>query len=152
MLLWRWIYLYDVSDFQQFGYFPLFIFFPKLLWYNQKSYNSKNHLIQRIPKPCIIATKRSTNISVAESTTDMIATELQNLHNCNRCCHLYNCYRKCIIVSMNCTVYSLLKIKREIKRQAKRQIDIPPWTHMGHNGWSEDGKTFTRCYTIALKF
>ena len=41
------------------------------------------------------ATKRSTNISVAESTTNIIAIEPQNLHNCNRCWHLRNCYRKC---------------------------------------------------------
>ena len=32
------------------------------------------------------------------------------------------------------------------------QISIPLWTHMGHKGWRKDGKTFTRCYTIALKF
>ena len=32
------------------------------------------------------------------------------------------------------------------------QINIPLWTHMGHNGWRKDGKTFIRCYTIALKF
>ena len=36
--------------------------------------------------------------------------------------------------------------------QTMRQIDIPLWTHMGHKEWSEDGKTFTRCYTIASKF
>ena len=36
--------------------------------------------------------------------------------------------------------------------QTKRQIDIPLWTHMGHKEWSEDGKTFTKCYTIASKF
>ena len=34
----------------------------------------------------------------------------------------------------------------------KRHINIPLWTHMGHKGWKKDGKTFTRCYTIALKF
>ena len=32
------------------------------------------------------------------------------------------------------------------------QINIPLWTHMGHKGWRKDGKTFIRCYTIALKF
>ena len=31
------------------------------------------------------------------------------------------------------------------------QINVPLWTHMGHKGWRKDGKTFTRCYTIALK-
>ena len=31
------------------------------------------------------------------------------------------------------------------------QINIPLWTHMGHKGWRQDGKTFIRCYTIALK-
>ena len=36
--------------------------------------------------------------------------------------------------------------------QTKWQINIPLWTHMGHKEWREDGKTFTRCYTIALKF
>ena len=44
---------------------------------------------------------------------------------------------------MNCIVYSLLKKKRQIKRQTKRQIDIPLWTHMGHKECSEDRKTFT---------
>ena len=32
------------------------------------------------------------------------------------------------------------------------QINVPLWTHMGHKGWRKDGKTFIRCYTIALKF
>ena len=36
--------------------------------------------------------------------------------------------------------------------QTKRQINIPLWTHMGHKGWREDEKTFTRCCTISLKF
>ena len=31
------------------------------------------------------------------------------------------------------------------------QKNIPLWTHMGHKGWRKDGKTFIRCYTIALK-
>ena len=31
------------------------------------------------------------------------------------------------------------------------QINIPLWTHMGYKGWRKDGKTFIRCYTIALK-
>ena len=34
----------------------------------------------------------------------------------------------------------------------KRQINIPLWTHMRRKGWRKDGKTFIRCYTIALKF
>ena len=34
----------------------------------------------------------------------------------------------------------------------KGQISAPIWTHMGHKGWRKDGKTFIRCYTIALKF
>ena len=34
----------------------------------------------------------------------------------------------------------------------KGQINVPLWTHMGHKGWQKDGKTFIRCYTIALKF
>ena len=33
----------------------------------------------------------------------------------------------------------------------KGQINVPLWTHMGHKGWRKDGKTFIRCYTIALK-
>ena len=33
----------------------------------------------------------------------------------------------------------------------KGQINFPLWTHMGHKGWRKDGKTFIRCYTIALK-
>ena len=36
--------------------------------------------------------------------------------------------------------------------QTKKQIDIPLWAHMGHKEWKMDGKTFTRCYTIASKF
>ena len=32
------------------------------------------------------------------------------------------------------------------------QINVPPWTYMGHKGRRKDGKTFLRCYTIALKF
>ena len=36
--------------------------------------------------------------------------------------------------------------------QRKMQIVIPHWTPMGHKEWSKDGKTFTRCYTIASKF
>ena len=37
-------------------------------------------------------------------------------------------------------------------RQTKQEINISLWTHMGHKEWKEDGKTFTRCYTIALRF
>ena len=32
------------------------------------------------------------------------------------------------------------------------QINVPLWTHMGHKGRRRDGKTLTRCYTIALNF
>ena len=32
------------------------------------------------------------------------------------------------------------------------QINVPLWTHMGHKGWRKDGKSFIRCYIIALKF
>ena len=32
------------------------------------------------------------------------------------------------------------------------QINIPLWTCMGHDGWRKNKKTFTRCYTIVLKF
>ena len=32
------------------------------------------------------------------------------------------------------------------------QINVPLWTHMRHKGWWKDGKTFIRCYAIALKF
>ena len=32
------------------------------------------------------------------------------------------------------------------------QINVPLWAQMGHKGWRKDGKTFIRCYTIALKF
>ena len=34
----------------------------------------------------------------------------------------------------------------------KRQMNIPLWTHMWRKGWRKDGKTFARCYTIALEF
>ena len=33
----------------------------------------------------------------------------------------------------------------------KGQVNVPCWTHMGHKRWKKDGKTFIRCYTIALK-
>ena len=37
-----------LSVFQEFGYFPLFIiFFPKLCWYSQRFYNSKNLPIRK---------------------------------------------------------------------------------------------------------
>ena len=32
------------------------------------------------------------------------------------------------------------------------QINVPLWTRMGHKGWRKGGKTFIKCYTIALKF
>ena len=32
------------------------------------------------------------------------------------------------------------------------QMNVPLWTHNAHKGWRRDGKTFIRCYTIALKF
>ena len=31
------------------------------------------------------------------------------------------------------------------------QINIPILTYMGLKGWRKDGKTFIRCYTLALK-
>ena len=34
----------------------------------------------------------------------------------------------------------------------KRQINIPLWTYIGYKRWIKDGKTFARCYTIALNF
>ena len=45
------------------------------------------------------------------------------------------------------------KIKRIFKFSTiKAQINVPLWTYMGYKGWRKDGKTFLRCYTIALKF
>ena len=41
---------------------------------------------------CMIGTERSTNITVTESITCTVAIEPQNFHNCDRRCHLYNCY------------------------------------------------------------
>ena len=34
----------------------------------------------------------------------------------------------------------------------KRQINVPLRTHMRFKEWGKDGKTFIRCYTVALKF
>ena len=34
----------------------------------------------------------------------------------------------------------------------KGQINIPLWTQMEYKGCKKDGKTFLRCYSIALKF
>ena len=57
---------------------------------------------------CIIATaifitaiRRSTNISTAESTSNIIAIEPQNQHNCNRYWHLHKFYGKCQLHSSN---------------------------------------------------
>ena len=30
----------------------------------------------------------------------------------------------------------------------KRQINVPPWTHMEHTGWRKHGRTFTRCFAL----
>ena len=59
------------------------------------------HLFAAETFTCINATKRSTNIIVEESTTDIIAIALQNLHNCNRRWDLHNCYGKCQLHSSN---------------------------------------------------
>ena len=32
------------------------------------------------------------------------------------------------------------------------QMNVPRWTHLGRKEWRKDGKTFIRCYAIALKF
>ena len=48
---------------------------------------------------CINAPKISTNIIVEESTTDIIAIELENLHNCSRRWDVHNSYRKCQLYS-----------------------------------------------------
>ena len=50
---------------------------------------------------CITATKTSTKITLAESTTNIITIEPQNLHHCNRRQLLHNCYRKCHLHSSN---------------------------------------------------
>ena len=34
----------------------------------------------------------------------------------------------------------------------KIHINIPLWTHLRHKDWRKNGKTFIRCYNIALKF
>ena len=59
------------------------------------------HLFAAETFTCINATKRSTNIIVEESTTDIIAIALQNPHNCNRRWHLHNCYGMCQLHSSN---------------------------------------------------
>ena len=43
---------------------------------------------------CRIATERSTNITVRESTTCITAIEPQDLHNFNRRCQQHKYYRK----------------------------------------------------------
>ena len=30
----------------------------------------------------------------------------------------------------------------------KRQINVPPWTHMEHTGWRKHGRTFARCFAL----
>ena len=59
------------------------------------------------------------------------------------------------------TFYKLNNIKTKPSTKLKlifkfstimEQINVPLWTHMGHKGWRKDGKTFIRCYTVALKF
>ena len=43
------------------------------------------------------------------------------------------------------------KLKLIFKFSTTGQVNILLWTHMGHKGWRKDGKSFIRCYTIALK-
>ena len=44
------------------------------------------------------------------------------------------------------------KLKLILKfSMVKTYINITYWNYMGHKRWRKDGKTFTRCYTIALK-
>ena len=53
---------------------------------------------------------------------------------------------------MNFTVHSLLKTETDKETEKETDRERDRWTHMGHKEWSEYGKTFTRCYTIALNF
>ena len=62
-------------------------------------------------------------------------------------------YLHTIYKTNNITRNTSLKVNLIFKVSSiKRQINIPVWTHMGHKRWRNDGKTFTRCYTVALKF
>ena len=58
------------------------------------------------------------------------------------------------------TFYKPNKIKPSLAQKLKLTLkfstikiwtNVPLWTHMGHKGWRKDGKTFIRCYAIALK-
>ena len=66
--------------------------------------NAFNSVIAIETVTCLIGTKRFTNIIVVESTTCIIAMKPQNLHNCNRCWHLHNCYSMIAIKSVSCIV------------------------------------------------
>ena len=95
------------------------------------------HIFDAETTTCISAAETSNSVIGTETFTCMIATERSaNITVTESTAHtvaiepqnLYNCNRCC-----HC-------------------INIPLWTHLGHKGWRKDGKTFIRCYTIALKF
>ena len=54
-------------------------------------------------------------------------------------------------ITLKPSLEQMLKLKFKFST-IKGKINAPLWAHMEHKGWRKDGKTFIRCYTIALKF
>ena len=76
----------------------------------------------------IIGTETFTCMITTERSTKITVTESTSCTVGIEPQNLYHCNRRC-----HC-------------------INIPFWTHLGHKDWRKDGKTFIRCYIIALKF
>ena len=79
------------------------------------------------------------------------------MHCVNEWCYITSIFN--FLSSYNFTTQITLKqsLAQRLKlifkfSSIKRQTNIPHWAHLGHKGWRKDGKTFIRCYTIALKF
>ena len=63
------------------------------------------------------------------------------------------------LIFIQCTNQTTLKpsLAQKLKLIFKfstimEQINVPLWTQVGRKGWRKYGKTFIKCYTIALKF
>ena len=80
------------------------------------------------------------------------------MHCIDELCYILIIWISSFLISIHFTNQKTLKpsLAQKLKLILKfstimGQINIPLWTHMGHKGWRKDGKTFMRCYTIALK-
>ena len=71
-------------------------------------------------------------------------------------CHIYSLFQFSYLIHFTNQVTLKQSPAQRLKlilkfSSIKRQINIPLWTHLGHKDWRKDGKTYIRCYTIALK-